>query len=70
MGGCREAWPADVIAAYLLFAGSVLGLAYAGPQATGAAILAGLGVAAVSAGRLALGRHPDASHNGPGPSSR
>jgi hypothetical protein len=48
--------------------GSVLGLAYAGPQATRIAIMAGLAVAVVFAARLALGRHPDASNNEPGPS--
>jgi len=57
-----------IIAAYFVFAASVLGLAYAGPQATRIAILAGLAVAVVFAARLALGRHPDASNNEPGPS--
>jgi len=56
-----------VIAAYFVFAGSVLGLAYAWPHATGAAILAGLAVAAVFAAWLVLDRHPDAGHNHPGP---
>jgi Sodium/calcium exchanger protein len=56
-----------VIGAYFVFVGSVLGLAYAGPQATGVAILAGLAVAVVFAAWLALDRHPDARNNHPGP---
>jgi Ca2+/Na+ antiporter len=56
-----------VIAAYVVFAASVLGLAYAGPQATRSAIVAGLAVAGVLAAWLALGRHPDAGNSGPGP---
>ena len=56
-----------VIAAYMVFAGSVLGLAYAGPWATRAAILAGLAVAVVFAAWLAMGRHPDAGKDEPGP---
>jgi cation:H+ antiporter len=56
-----------VIAAYFVFAASVLGLAYAVPHATGIAVLAGLAVAVVFAAWLALGRHPDARNNHPGP---
>jgi cation:H+ antiporter len=59
-----------IIGAYLVFAGSILGLAYAGTQATPIAIIAGLAVAGVFATRLALGRHPDASSNQPGHNSR
>jgi cation:H+ antiporter len=59
-----------VIGAYLVFAGSILGLAYAGPHAAPIAIMAGLAVAAAFAARLALGHHPDASKNQPGPNSR
>jgi len=59
-----------VIAAYVVFAASVLGLAYAWPQATRIAILAGLAVAMVFAAWLALGRHPDARDNQPGPAPR
>jgi cation:H+ antiporter len=59
-----------IIAAYFVFAASVLALAYAGPQATGVAILAGLAVAAMFAAWLARGRHLDADNNEPGPSSR
>jgi cation:H+ antiporter len=55
-----------IIAAYFVFAASVLGLAYAAPHATGIAILAGLAVAVVFATWLALGRHPDARNNHPG----
>jgi cation:H+ antiporter len=56
-----------IIAAYFVFAASVLALAYAVPHATGIAILAGLAVAVVFAAWLALGRHPDAPSNHPGP---
>jgi cation:H+ antiporter len=59
-----------VMAAYVVFAASVLALAYAGPHATWAAIVAGLAVAVVFAGWLALGRHPDTSNNQPGPAFR
>lgn len=58
-----------VIAAYFVFAGSVLGLAYARPHATGVVLLAGLAVAAVYAARLVRGRHRDTSTNEPDPSS-
>ena len=51
-----------VIAAYLVFAGSIGGFAYAGPQATGVMILAGLALAAVFAARLVLDRRRDAGH--------
>jgi cation:H+ antiporter len=57
-----------VIAAYVVFAGSILGVAYAGPQATPIAIVAGLAVAAVFAAWLVLGRHPDSASNEPDPS--
>ncbi len=57
-----------VIAAYVVFAGSILGLAYAGPQHARIAIVAGLAVAAVFGARLALGRHPDSSNDEPGQS--
>ena len=56
-----------VIAAYVVFAGSILGLAYAGPQETRIAIAAGLAVAAVLGARLVLGRHPDSGDDEPGP---
>lgn len=55
-----------VIAAYGVFAGSILGLAYGGPQQVRIAIAAGLAVAAVFGARLALGRHPDSSDDEPG----
>jgi cation:H+ antiporter len=55
-----------VIAAYIVFSGSVLGLAYAWPQATGIAIAVGLAVAAVSGAWLVVGRHPDSSDHEPG----
>jgi cation:H+ antiporter len=55
-----------VIAAYAVFVVSILGLAYAGPQETRIAIVAGLAVAAVFGARLVLGRHPDSSDE-PGP---
>jgi hypothetical protein len=57
-----------VIAAYFVFAGSILGLAYAGPQQTRTAIVAGLAVAGVFAAQLVLGRHPDSASDQPGPS--
>lgn len=57
-----------VIAAYFVFAGSILGLAYGGPQQTRIAIVAGLAVAAVLGAWLVLGRHPGASDLEPGPS--
>ncbi len=59
-----------VIAAYVVFAGSILGLAYGGPQQARIAIAAGLAVAAVFGARLALGRHPDSSDDEPGQSPR
>ncbi|HEY6313390.1 MAG TPA: hypothetical protein VIY52_21645 [Streptosporangiaceae bacterium] len=65
--GIRRATGILVIAAYLIFAASVLGLAYTGPQATRIVIMADLAVAVVFAGWLALGRHPDASTNEPDP---
>ena len=52
-----------------MFAGSVLGLSYAGPPAAGAVILAGLAVAAAFAARLARSCPQDASGNEPGPPS-
>lgn len=55
-----------VIAAYGVFAGSILGLAYGGPQQARIAIAADLAVAAVFGARLALGRHPDSSDDEPG----
>ena len=58
-----------VMAAYAVFAVSILGLAYAGPQETRIAIVAGLAVAAVFGARLVLGRHPDSSDE-PGPFPR
>jgi cation:H+ antiporter len=58
-----------VIGAYLVFAGSILGLAYAGPRAP-AAIVAGLLVTGVFAARLALGHHADASSNQSGQASQ
>jgi hypothetical protein len=54
-----------VIAAYVIFAASVLGLAYTWPHAARVAITAGLAVAVVFAARLALRRHPDAGTNEP-----
>ena len=58
-----------VIAAYVVFAASVLALAYTGPRAARAAILAGLAVAVAFTAWLMLGRSPDARNNPPGPSS-
>jgi cation:H+ antiporter len=46
-----------VIAAYLVFAGTILGLAYDVPQAARAAVVAGLAVIAICAAQLATGRH-------------
>jgi cation:H+ antiporter len=57
-----------VIAAYLVFAGSILGLAYGGPQATRIAIVAGLAIAGLFGARLVVGRHPDSASDEPGPS--
>jgi len=57
-----------VIAAYVVFAASVLALAYTGPRAARAAILAGLAVAVAFTAWLILGRSPDARNNQPGPS--
>ncbi len=57
-----------VIAAYFVFVGSILGLAYAGQ--TRVAFVAGLAVAAVLGAWLVLGRRPDPANNEPGPSSR
>jgi cation:H+ antiporter len=57
-----------VIAAYFVFAGSVLGLAYAGPQAARIAIVAALAVAGVFGARLVAGRHPGPASDEPGPS--
>jgi hypothetical protein len=59
-----------IIGAYLVFAGSILSLAYAGPKATPIAIMAGLVIAAMFAAQLALGRPPDASTHQPGQDSR
>ena len=59
-----------VIGAYLVFAGSIAGLAYAGPQATPIAVMAGLVAAVALTTRLALGHHPDASSNQSSPNSR
>jgi hypothetical protein len=59
---------ADVPA--VVFAGSILGLAYAGPQETRIAIMAGLAVAVVFGAWLVLGRHPDSSDDDPGPFPR
>ena len=56
-----------VIAAYGVFAGSVLGLAYAGPQAVHGTIVAGLIVAVVFAVWLAMGPRPDSGNKEPGP---
>jgi len=58
-----------VIGAYLVFAGSTAGLAYAGPRATPIAIIAGLVVAVVFAARLGLGHNQDAVSNQPGANS-
>jgi len=54
-----------IIGAYLVFAGSLLILAYAGPRATPIAIMAGLVVAVVLTARLARGHRPDASSDQP-----
>ena len=65
----RGIWRATgilVIGAYVVFAGSVLGLAYAWPHAPGIAVVAGLVVAAVSGAWLVFGRHPDSGDHGPG----
>jgi len=56
-----------IIAAYIVFAASVLGLAYAGPQAARAAILAGLAVAVAFVAWLALGRHSKVGQDEPSP---
>jgi cation:H+ antiporter len=58
------------IGAYLVFAGSILSLAYAGPQAAPIAIMAGLAVAAAFAARLALRHHRHASNHQPGHTPR
>jgi hypothetical protein len=58
-----------VIAAYVVFATSVLGLAYTWPHAAHVAITAGLAVAVVFAVRLVLSRHPDAGIHESPPSS-
>jgi len=50
-----------IIAAYAVFAVSVTGLAYAGPRATGLAILAGLATAVVLGARLLSGPRPGSS---------
>jgi cation:H+ antiporter len=66
----RGIWRATgllVIAAYIVFAGSVLGLAYAGPGAARTATLAGLAVAVGFGAWLAFGRHPGAGGTEPGP---
>ena len=62
--GIRRVTGVLVIMAYFVFAGSVLGLGYDGPDAMGVAITAGLAVAAVVAARLATGRRPDAGSTG------
>jgi cation:H+ antiporter len=54
-----------VIAAYVVFAGSILGLGYAGPQGTRIAIAAGLAVAGVFGARL-VSRRPGRASNEPG----
>jgi cation:H+ antiporter len=56
-----------VIAAYVVFAGSILGLAYRGPQDTRVAIAAGLAVAAMFGAWLVLGRHPGSVGSEPSP---
>jgi cation:H+ antiporter len=69
----RGIWRATgilVIAAYVVFAGSILGIAYSGPQATRNAIAAGLAVAAMFGARLILGRHPDSGDDEPGTAPR
>jgi len=57
-----------VIAAYAVFAGTILSLAYNGPQATRIAVAAALAVAGVFAAQLATGRHPGPGSDEPGPS--
>src|SRR5215467_5642596 len=52
-----------VIAAYLVFAGSILALAYPGPHAARMAIVAGLAVASVFGAWLVVGRHPGSVSN-------
>jgi Sodium/calcium exchanger protein len=56
-----------IIAAYLVFAGSVLGLAYAGPQAARMTIVAGLATAGVLGACLVAGHRPGPAANEPGP---
>jgi cation:H+ antiporter len=56
-----------VIAAYVVFAGSILALAYPGPQDTRVAIAAGLAVAAMFGAWLVLGRHPGSVGREPSP---
>ncbi len=58
-----------VMAAYLVFAGSILALAYAVPHGTGIALLAGLAVAGVFGARLVARRQPDRASEEPGPRS-
>jgi cation:H+ antiporter len=69
----RGLWRATgflVIAAYLVFTGTILGLAYHGPQATHAAVVAGIAVAAVFAVQLAAARRPAGSGAEQGPSPK
>ena len=65
--GIRRVIGILVIAAYGVFVGSVLGLAYAGPQAVHGTIVAGLIVAVVFAVWLAMGPRPDSGNKEPGP---
>jgi cation:H+ antiporter len=66
--GLRRLTGIMVIAAYFIFAGSILLLAHAGPQAAHIAIVAGLAVAGVFGALLVAGRHPGPASEEPGPS--
>jgi cation:H+ antiporter len=59
-----------VIAAYVVFAGSVLALAYDVPQAARTAIVAGLAVAGVLGACLVVGHRPGPAAGEPGPRLR
>jgi cation:H+ antiporter len=67
--GIRRGSGVLVIAAYAVFAASVLGLAYAWSHAAGAVIVAGLAVAALFVAQLAVRRPPAIGHHPRRPSA-